>query len=204
MEMNSETPNAQEPLSALEVPPQVGVPLLDPSVSVQSVLGASRGISEGWSPQRLDELVKQSKTVLLPKVEGSTIRLSKFSKKQLSRRVKVRPGTKRHGKLLRTVKSRPKRHYKSEMKAQREWQRKYHRSARRKFWELRKKKGPDQWLVTEDEWNDIWELLGTWRFTVLRYDDSAPYTKYNLYIFDKSGKLYEGAEEQLRDMGYIT
>jgi hypothetical protein len=185
METTSETPNAQEPLSALEVPLQVGVPLLDPSVRLEALLERSRG-------------------VLLPKVEGATIRLSKFSKKQLSRRVKVRPGAVRKGLRLRTVKSRPKRHYKSEMKAQREWQRKYHRSARRKFWELRKKKGPDQWLVTEDEWNDIWELLGTWRFTVLRYDDSAPYTKYNLYIFDKSGKLYEGAEEHLRDLGYLT
>jgi hypothetical protein len=154
---------------------------------------------------RLDELLRASRGIVLPRVEGSTVKLSKFTKKQLSRRNKVRPGTVRKGKHLRTVKKRPKRHYKTALKVRREWQRAYHRSARRKFWELRKKKGPSEWQVSEAEWNDIWELLDTPDFEVRRYEEDKPFTKYNLYIYQRSDmkKLYEGYEEQLRDIGAI-
>ena len=154
---------------------------------------------------RLQALLERSRGIQLRQVEGSTVRLSKFTKKQLSRRNKVRPGTVRRGRHLRTIKKRPKRHYKTALKVRREWQREYHRSARRKFWELRKKKGPTEWAITEDEWNEIWDLLGTWRFEVRRYDEDKPFTKYNLFVYSPDGvKLYEGSEEQLRDIGYIT
>jgi hypothetical protein len=176
----------QEPLGGDEGGRVVASTVPDPSVRLQALLEASRGIQ-------------------LPKVEGSTIKLSKFTKKQLSRRNKVRPGTVRKGKHLRVVKKRPRRHYKTALKVRREWQRAYHRSARRKFWELRKKKGAEQWLITEEEWADIWDLLGTHSFEVRRYEEDKPFTKYNLYIFTLKGvKLYEGYEEQLRDLGYLT
>jgi hypothetical protein len=179
------TPTQQEPLGDDEGGGVVASTVPDPSVRLQALLGASRGI-------------------VLPTVEGSTVRLSKFTKKQLSRRNKVRPGTVRKGLTLRTTKRRPRRHYKTALKVRREWQREYHRSARRKFWELRKKKGPD-WQVTEDEWNEIWDLLGTWRFEVRRYEEDKPFTKYNLFVFAPDGrKLYEGAEEYLRELGMIT
>jgi hypothetical protein len=153
----------------------------------------------------LEELVERSRGIQLPKVEGATVKLSRFTQKQLSRRNRVRPGTKRKGKHLRAVKKRPRRHYKTALKVRREWQREYHRSPRRKFWELRKKKGPEQWLLTEEEWADIWDLIGTHEFEVRRYEEDKPFTKYNLYIFAPDGtKLYEGYEEQLRDIGAIV
>jgi hypothetical protein len=176
--------NEQEVLHALENPRPVGSDGFDPSVRLQALVERSRGI-------------------VLPKIEGSTIRLSKFTKKQLSRANKVRPGTVKRGRRL--FKRKRKRHHLTTRRVRREWQREYHRSPRRKFWELRKKKGED-WQVREDEWNEIWDLLGgCTSFEVRRYEEDKPFTKYNLYIYRRSDKhkLYEGKEEELRDIGAI-
>lgn len=176
-------PTQQEPLRGDEegslLPP--GHP--DQYMSLQALLERSRGIS-------------------IPTLEGSGVRLSRFTQKQISRAHRVKPGTRRKGKHLRKIVRR--RHPLSTRRVKREWQREYHRSPRRKFWELRKKKGHEQWLITEEEWAEIWDLLGTHSFEVRRYEDDKPFTKYNIYIYDKSGKkLYEGAEEALRDIGAL-
>lgn len=175
-------PTAQEPLGGDEQGPLLPPGHPDQFMSLQRLLEASRGIS-------------------IPSLEGSGVRLSKFTKKQLSRANRVKPGARRSGKHLRKIVRR--RHPLATRRVKREWQREYHRSPRRKYWELRKKKGPAQWLITEEEWADIWDLLGTHSFEVRRYEDDKPFTKYNLYIYNKSGKLYEGAEEQLRDLGAL-
>lgn len=130
------------------------------------------------------------------------MRLSKFTKKQIARQIRLVAGRKRSG--LRLVRPRTKRAWQSKRAYERRWQRSYADTARRRYWKYSRRWGMD-WEVGKEDWEDIWYMVGTPRVTLGRYDESLPFTKYNLYIEElKTGKkLYEGMEELMRHLGYI-
>jgi hypothetical protein len=146
---------------------------------------------------------ERSRGIQLGRLPGSTVRLSNFTKKQIARKVRLVPDKVRSGLRLRPAKRRVA--WQTVRKQDREWQRKNYDTPRRRYWKYSRENAGD-WEITKEEWGDIWDLLGTPRIALRRYDPSIPYTKYNLYIEElKTGrKLYEGVEELMRELGYIV
>lgn len=161
----------------------------DPSKRLEELLAPSRampetGVTSGDSiSNKLAELLVRSRGIRLTTLPGATTRLSAFTRKQISRRVKLRKVKKpRRGDhpLTRRAKIRAKE------------RRRYHKPGRR-YWELRRYYG-DTWGITRDEWFEIWRRLGgVTSFFISRPDESAPFTPRNLIVRDRNGQvIYEG------------
>lgn len=146
---------------------------------------------------------ERSRALQLGRLPGSTVRLSEFSKKQLARKVRLVPGARRSG--LRLRKPRTKRAWQTKRAYERRWQKKNYDSERRRYWKY-SHEWRSEWAVSEEEWSEIWYLIGTPRIALRRYDVGLPFTKYNLYIEElkTTRRLYEGAEELMRELGYIV
>jgi hypothetical protein len=133
--------------------------------------------------KRLEELLERSRGIRLTTLDGATTRLSAFTRKQISRRVRLRKVKKpRRGDhpLTRRAKIRAKE------------RRRYHKPGRR-YWELRRYYG-SAWGIDKGEWLEIWRRLGgVTSFLISRPDESAPFTPRNLIVRDRKGLvIYEG------------
>lgn len=150
----------------------------------------------------LEELLELSRGIQLETLPGASTRLSRFTLKQISRANKIADGKRRSGKKLKKINN-PKKAWQTQRKRKRTNQRKAYDTPKRRWWEKNRRYGAE-WGISIEEWGDIWEMVGTPRFRIGRYDSEKPWTKYNLYVESNSGeKLYEGTEEYLRDKGYI-
>lgn len=133
--------------------------------------------------KRLQTLLERSRGIRLATLDGATTRLSAFTRKQISRRVRLRKVKKpRRGDhpLTRRAKIRAKE------------RRRYHKPGRR-YWELRRYYG-DAWGISREEWIEIWHKLGgVTSFLISRPDEYAPFTPHNLLVRDRRGVvIYEG------------
>jgi hypothetical protein len=136
----------------------------------------------------LERLLEASRTIVLDTQPLGTVRLSRFTLKQLSRTHRLRAAPKR----------RRKQHYHTYRRKLRE---KQHRRVQ-KYYRLKcKHKG--RWQVSLEEWNDIlWPYVGEQSIRIGTYDPGAVMTIYSLWIESSTGeRLWEGAEERLRELG---
>lgn len=172
--------------------------LLPPGdMSLDELLGASRGIQEVDS---LEALLEESKTIQLLRTEGHTVRLSRFTLRQLSRANKIRSGYKRSGGRLKKVKQ------KKAWQTKRKEKRKYNQKLEQYFYRYQHRYGV-RWQVTMDSWlQEVGPLVEGYRLRIGVYEKEAPMTLENLWFEDsRSGeKLWEGAEERLRLLGHIV
>lgn len=156
----------------------------------------------------VESLLEASRGIQLDRVEGYGIRLSKFTRKQLSKAHPIREGSKRSGLQLRRIKK------KMAWQTKRKKKREYNRVPRQLYHQLRQRFGL-RWAITLEVWLDEvapylerssvnGDRLGGYRVKVGVYDKEAPVTLENLWVQEKGGaKLWEGAEEQMRRLGYL-
>lgn len=138
----------------------------------------------------LDELVERSRSIELVPLPGVSVKLSRFTEKQMSR---ANP-------LKRTVKRR-KQHYQTRRRKLRERSRK--QLAQYYRFKVRFK---DRWQVTLEEWQEmLWPYVGDRGIRLGGYEKDGALTPYTIWIEDnRTGeKLWEGAEERLRQDGYL-
>jgi hypothetical protein len=146
--------------------------LLDPAVRLQALLEASRGIQ-------------------LRVLPGASVRLSKFTQKQVSR----------ENPLKRKVvkKGRPKAHYQTRRKKKRlrnksQWDQ--YASWKHKF--------GARWLLTKEDWEQVWMFAEGYSLRLGTYERGEPVTLESLWVENSEGtKLWEGAEEKLRRLGML-
>jgi hypothetical protein len=143
---------------------------------------------------RLQALLEASRGIQLRVLPGASVRLSRFTQKQVSRanplkRTKAKPG-------------RPKDHYQT--------RRKKKRTRNRSKWDQYAKwkhKFGARWLLTKEDWDMLWEYIGGYSLRLGTYERGEPVTLESLWIETgdsvKPARLWEGAEEKLRRLGYI-
>lgn len=137
--------------------------------------------------KRLEELLRASRAIEIERLPLSSVKLSKFTLKQLSREHPIRP-----------VK-RKKQHYNTRRKKARE---KSH--SENKQYLLHKSRKGEAWQVSREEWGVLWDYIGGCRYRLGRYSEDEPYSVENLWIESKDGKkLWEGYEDRLRRLGML-
>lgn len=137
--------------------------------------------------KRLEELLRASRGIQLDTLPLGTTKLSRFTLKQMSRR-----------KPLRKVK-RKKKHYHTERKEKRI----FNSSKRGKYLKLKNLHG-ENWQITEEDWDVLWDYIGGSRFRIGRYDKTEPFTMETIWVEDKQRKkLWEGYDDRLRSVGAI-
>lgn len=138
----------------------------------------------------LERLLLASRTIVLDTLPLGTVRLSRFTLKQLSRQHRLRAAPKR----------RRKQHYHTYRRKIRE---KQHLRVK-KYYRL-KGKHKGRWQISLDEWNDVlWPYVGEQAIRVGTYAPGQQMTIYSLWIESSTGeRLWEGAEERLRELGCI-
>jgi hypothetical protein len=148
-------------------------PLLDPDVRLQALLEASRGIQ-------------------LPVLPGASVRLSRFTRKQISRANPLKSRKKPRG--------RPKDHYQTRRKKKRE----RNRSKWDRYAKYRHRFGA-RWLLTRDDWEVLWMYVEGYSLRLGTYERGEAATLESIWVADvKTGrKLWEGAEEKLRQAGVL-
>jgi hypothetical protein len=147
----------------------------------------------------VESLLEASRGIVLEGIEGYGIKLSKFTRKQLSRANPIRNGSRRSGLHLRKVKK------KMAWQTKRKKKREYNRTARQQYHQLKLRFGL-RWAITLEVWLDeVAPYLEGYRVKVGVYDKEAPVDIENLWVSDKTSgaKLWEGAEERLRRLGYM-
>lgn len=147
--------------------------LLDPAVRLQALLEASRGIE-------------------LRVLPGASVRLSKFTLKQISRKRKVV--------AVKPKRGRPKEHYQT--------RRRKKRMRNRSKWDQYAKwkhKFGARWLLTREDWEMLWEYIGGYSLRLGTYERGEPVTLESLWVQEhpKGKRLWEGAEERLRREGVL-
>lgn len=138
----------------------------------------------------LDELLERSTAIELAPLPGVSVKLSRFTAKQLSRAnplKRVKPG-------------RRKAHYNTRRRKRRE--------ASRTMWQMYhrfKQKYGSRWQVTKEDWQEqLWPYVRGRRLRLGSYSRGDNLNIYTVWIEDaQTGeKLWEGAEELLRLNGY--
>jgi hypothetical protein len=137
--------------------------------------------------KRLEELLRASSGIQLDTLPLGTTKLSKFTLKQMSR-----------AKPLRKPK-RKKQHYHTVRKKKRI----VNSSKWGKYGKL-KSLHKELWQITEEEWDMLWDYIGSVPFRIGRYDRKEPYRLDTIWVEDKKRKkLWEGYEDKLRSVGAI-
>ena len=156
---------------------------------------------EGLPPlgdMSLEDLLEASRGIEILVSEGMGIKLSKFTLRQLSRANPIRRGCKRSGKHLRKVRK------KKAWQTKRKEKRQYNLKLEQQFYQLRNRYG-DRWQVSKESWlQEVGPYVEGNRLRVGVYDRKAPVTLENLWIENSrtGAKLWEGAEERMRLLGY--
>ena len=156
---------------------------------------------EGLPPlgdMSLEDLLEASRGIEILVSEGMGIKLSKFTLRQLSRANPIRRGCKRSGKHLRKVRK------KKAWQTKRKEKRQYNLKLEQQFYQLRNRYG-DRWQVSKEGWlQEVGPYVEGNRLRVGVYDRKAPVTLENLWIENSrtGAKLWEGAEERMRLLGY--
>ena len=179
-----------------------GLPPLG-DMSLEELVAPPRAMPE-WGVNSVDsisdfaELLEASRGIVIDSTEGYKVKLSKCTLRQLSRANPIRRGCKRSGKHLRKVRQR------KAYQTKRKEKRLYNLKLEQQFYQLRQRYG-ERWQVSKEAWlQEVGPYVEGNRLRVGVYDRKAPVTLENLWIENsRSGaKLWEGAEEQLRRLGY--
>lgn len=144
---------------------------------------------DDYDPQkRLEELLRAARGIELETLPLSSVKLSRFTLKQISR---SRP--------VKRVKKK-KMHYNTRRKKKRL----ANNSKRGRYLKFKSLHG-EAWKITEEDWDLVWDFVGDRKFRLGRYSKAEPFTLETIWIEDKiSGeKLWEGYEDRLRDMGIL-
>lgn len=175
---------------------------ISPPTPAGGLLEASQG--ESLPPSRLEALLAEAKAIEIPRLKGYSIRLSRYSKRALSR---AHPLTGR--KKRKKYKARP------DMKARRKrkWQAAYkakallHEEGCYKFY--RTVYG-DRWRITPEEWGYIWaeyDLEGSSPViqTLPGLGPSGDLTPYTILIRSKQERnlrdtIYDGQSREIEDI----
>jgi hypothetical protein len=147
--------------------------------------------------ERLEALLLSLEGLPLETLPGSGVKLSKFTLKQMSRKVKPVPeDSKRSG--LRLKAKRPRQHYQTRRK---QW-RKENKTKTSQFHSHRHSKG-DLWEISKEDWEVLWDFVGGRSYTLKRYSKADAYRMDTVYAYDNKTKekLWEGYDDKLRQLG---
>jgi hypothetical protein len=148
--------------------------------------------------ERLERLLEASRGLELRLMPGAGLtRLSRFTLKQMSRKLKRVPkGSKRAGLVVR--RKRRKQHYLTRRKAQR----KEDRSCVAMYTGYRLKY-KERWQMPREDWDVLWEYVKDRRFTLRVYPGLNEVRLDSVYCVDNNSgeRLWEGLNDRLRELG---